>query len=88
MCVHVHMCHIREKELIRLVHCGKDGSPCTAVRYPVEGSWCELMEVMSSIQGGAPHVILARAGRPHVPEKVRPLPLPHPQQGLLCSRVL
>ena len=40
-------------------------------RFPVQESWCELMEAMSSVVEGATHVILARAGRSHVPEEVR-----------------
>ena len=40
-------------------------------RFPVQESWCELMEAMSSVAEGATGVILARAGRSHVPEEVR-----------------
>eukprot|EP00731_Ephydatia_muelleri_P015825 Em0009g249a len=39
-------------------------------RFPVQESWCELMEAMSSVAEGATGVILARAGRSHVPEEV------------------
>eukprot|EP00731_Ephydatia_muelleri_P037624 Em0522g4a len=38
-------------------------------RFPVHESWCELMEAMSSVAEGATGVILARAGRSHVPEE-------------------
>eukprot|EP00731_Ephydatia_muelleri_P035479 Em0127g9a len=40
-------------------------------RFPVQESWCELMEAMSSVAKGATGVILAMAGRSHVPEEVR-----------------
>ena len=40
-------------------------------RFPVQESWCELIEAMSSVAKGATGVILAMAGRSHVPEEVR-----------------
>ena len=40
-------------------------------RFPVDESWCGLMEAMSSVPEGATCVTLARAGRSHVPEEVR-----------------
>ena len=40
-------------------------------RFPVQESWCELMEAMSSVAEGATGVILARAGRFYVPEELR-----------------
>ncbi|KAL5481489.1 hypothetical protein EMCRGX_G021658 [Ephydatia muelleri] len=39
-------------------------------KIQVQESWCELMEAMSSVAEGATGVILARAGRSHVPEEV------------------
>eukprot|EP00731_Ephydatia_muelleri_P015965 Em0009g389a len=40
-------------------------------RFPVQESWCELMEAMSSVAKGATGVILAMAGQVPCPEEVR-----------------
>ena len=50
-------------------------------RFPVQESWCELMEAMSSVAEGATGVILARAGRSHVPEEVSSSSRVHGREG-------